>query len=172
MAKLKSKFMNLTFRTEEECRFFFEKLYSVGSLRVLTSCADIAKKGRLSGQEDSLRVHYTIRHHLEKACTIIQGLLPVDYGRFLIPLNSCHRDPFTVVQGKVDYPDLTTIYGHHSGMAIDVDFKTFEEDTGLPRVILYRALREAGFENTELKDDTEELWLTQPWEYWHFSVRV
>lgn len=165
-------FITLRIQTEDEAKYFFEYLFQTGISRRLVSCSDLAKCGRLYGVEDSMLVSSAVRGCLFEARQKIQKKLPNDYGLFQIPLNSCYRRPFTVVEGKIDYLDLTTMASHFTGLSVDVDFKTFEEDTGLPRVELYRALVTGGLENSLLKNKSESYWLKQPYEYWHFSWRV
>ena len=110
----------------------------------LVDVSDLCKPGRKFGVADSLTASEPLRDALRLVVNLMYQREHID-EKFLIQANSLYRPPFTRLwTGKIDYLDLTTPLSHWLGVSVDVDFITFEEETGLNADVLRKALRDAG----------------------------
>ena len=141
--------------SDYEQEAFFTYLYNH---LPLVSASTICKPGKYFENGDSWKVADVMGECLLNTWKLMKRRHNLD-NFFKFPVNSLTRKPFTVLYtGKTDYLDLTTFFAHWLGLSVDFDFKMFENDTGLGREALMKALSDNG--------------LFQPFgnEYWHWSV--
>ena len=124
---------------------YYTYFYNYLSLYLrLVGVEHLCKPGRKFGVADSLTASEPLRDALQLAVNLMYQRERTD-EKFRIQTNSLYRPPFTRLwTGKIDYLDLTTPLSHWLGVSIDVDFITFEEETGLNADVLRKALRDAG----------------------------
>lgn len=156
------KYLSLNFYSEKDAKVYFEKYH--GHEIEWKDCQRFCKPGKYFENSDS----YYLCKQAYVALYMAYAELSSEYNlkSFMLAVNSLYRKPFSIVQGKLDLLDLTTLYSHSLGNSIDFDFKMFEKDTGLNRQILIDKLIKHGFHfpfRTYIKDDPND-------EYWHASL--
>jgi len=111
---------------------------------------------RFNFRTDKALLHKSLKDALDYVITDLESIYGISIK---LCANSVYRPPFSIVEGEVDYKDLTAIpiYAHYSGYTIDVAFPMMEEKYKMNREKVKEILRKHGF--------------VQPysWEEWHWS---
>ena len=156
-----NKFLSINFYSYQEAKAFFDNFY--GREIMYKDCQMICKKGKYFEQNDSWFLAEKAYNALFKTWDYLCNNYTLPKN-FKIPVNSLYRKPFTrLFDGKTDYNDLTTLYSHALGISVDLDFKMFEDDTGLNRNILIDAVSRHGFFFPFIAPENGG-------EYWHISL--